>query len=599
MPAPAWARKYPPLAAAIALGLAAVLALPSTFTLPTAPTGETREFAPLVPTREQPEPPPDANLASVSLAASAAAKSGGAGGGTGAGSGGPGPAQPLLPGLAGVGRNPSTKRCVGNPPRQTEDTIAPPCVPFFNGDNGGATYEGVTRDEVRVLLYVRGGYTYPTDGTTAPSGAYVDLFDAPSESEDPVARALRAWQRYFNDRFQTYNRLVHFIVYFDNGKGRSSPEVRRAEAIDNYQQVKPFAVVSFVHGNEDDYLREMARRGVLNFGSFSFKASSFYSEFPRLIWSYAPSVEQQADQYVTYVCTKVVGKSSVLAGPDLNGRPRKLGILHTTDARYEGLLRMAEIVKARVRACGGEIEGVATFPECCWAQDNSDTGTYGQEAMADFKTKGITTILWTGGINGNFGKWATSLGYYPEWIVLGDGTLDAHHPVGLYAQLSPSFDGHAIVVSIQPLLPAFEEQQCYKAYREADDTLNDGWVEVACDHYRSLFQLFTGIQVAGPRLDPRSVDEGFHAIPHVQTNDIETPSCFYNWGDYTCVKDAIHAIWRAARTAPGAANPGCWTVIEHGRRHLADHWPQGNIDAQIKGDEPCNGYDAGSEVVVA
>src|SRR5688500_15884936 len=45
---------------------------------------------------------------------------------------------------------PRVRRCVGDPPRQTEDPQSPPCVPYWEGDNGGSTYKGVTRDEIRI-----------------------------------------------------------------------------------------------------------------------------------------------------------------------------------------------------------------------------------------------------------------------------------------------------------------------------------------------------------------------------------------------------------------------------------------------------------------
>ena len=44
------------------------------------------------------------------------------------------------------------RRCVGNPPRQTEDPQSPPCVPYFEGDNGGATYRGVTKDTITLTI---------------------------------------------------------------------------------------------------------------------------------------------------------------------------------------------------------------------------------------------------------------------------------------------------------------------------------------------------------------------------------------------------------------------------------------------------------------
>src|SRR5688572_7868513 len=43
------------------------------------------------------------------------------------------------------------RRCVGDPPRQIEDPQSPPCVPYWSGDNGGSTWRGVTRDEIRVV----------------------------------------------------------------------------------------------------------------------------------------------------------------------------------------------------------------------------------------------------------------------------------------------------------------------------------------------------------------------------------------------------------------------------------------------------------------
>src|SRR5207244_2206863 len=46
--------------------------------------------------------------------------------------------------------------CVGNPPRQTEDPLSPPCVPSFHGANGGATAAGVSATEIRVIAYLDG-----------------------------------------------------------------------------------------------------------------------------------------------------------------------------------------------------------------------------------------------------------------------------------------------------------------------------------------------------------------------------------------------------------------------------------------------------------
>jgi hypothetical protein len=209
--------------------------------------------------------------------------------------------------------------------------------------------------------------------------------------------------------------------------------------------------------------------------------------------------------------------------------------------------------------------------------------------MGQFQLSGVTTVLWPGGLNGNYGKAAAAAGYQPEWILVGDGLLDGNYPV-ILSQNSASFDGHAIILSPEVLKPGLEQQICYQAYREVDKTTPRSDVGYTCDWYVNLFQFMVGVQVAGPRLGPTSLDKGFHSIPQFQSGSPTVPACFYLPGDYTCVKDAQAEIWNASERPPGAREPGCWKAIEAGKRYLAGRWPPGNTDAQIDGSEPCNGY---------
>jgi hypothetical protein len=399
-------------------------------------------------------------------------------------------------------------------------------------------------------------------------------------------------------------------VYLSGGSNPRTPENRRADAADNYTKIKPFAVLSAAtEGAEDDYLDAMAKKGVLNFGSFGLRDENFFQRYPKLIWGYEPSIEVQVDQYANYVCNKVVNNPSVLAGGNLNAKPRKLAMIHTTDKNWPNLIGAADRIKKRVEGCGGKILKEATFPTCCLTQDNgefTDTNNVGGETptqraaadMADFQQSGITTILWPGGINGNYGKSSSGIGYFPEWVIMGDNKLDANQPIR-YSQNTQAFDHHAIVASPQTFEPNTEQQRCYQAYREADPDLPKADVGYVCEYYRNLFQLFTGIQVAGPRLGPTSIDRGYHAIPAVESTNVEVPACFYNPGDYTCVKDAQQEYWDASTTAPGATQPGCWRSIDGGKRYLAGKWPDGNINAQIKGNEPCNAHSAASRLNLA
>jgi len=579
-----WARKYPPLISILVALVLAIAVLPSALNLPQTNPTQTLEYAP-VPPEDDDVPPPAGNLSSLGLGSSSGVAEdalGGDGGGV--------PPPPPLGGGKGV--NPSTKRCVGNPPRQTEDPSSPPCVAFFDGDNFGATYQGVSGDEIRLLVYIdsRVAETGGSRGQEErPESTIIDLFEPPKagEPEHVQVDAYRAWQRYFNDRYQTYGRAVHFFLHF--GSSSTSPEARRADASEGFAQVKPFAVLTDALGNELDYVEAMARRGVLNFGSFNSKEEKFFSRFPKVVWGYKPSIELAAKTFSSYVCSKAVRNPVALSGnPGENGKPRKFGMLHTTDENYPGLIRLAELVQQQVGACGGEITRFATFEKCCLAMNNNDAGDGAATNMSEFKQSGVTTILWPGGIEGHHGRAAAAQDYYPEWLVLGDGTLDTNHPVRLSAN-TKAFDGRAITVSAEPFEPGIEQQLCYQALREAGALRPRSDMHWMCEPYRNLTQVFTGIQVAGPRLGPTSVDKGYHAIPPVRSADPQVPACFYNTGDYTCVKDTQALIWDAEGAAPGDNRPGCWRAIQAGKRYLTGEHPEGNINVNITGSEPCTG----------
>ena len=592
--APDWARKYPPLLTVAVALLIALTVLPSALNLPQSNPQETLEYAP-VPPEDENDSPPEGNLSALGLGSSSGIEGGGADGGLG---GAPPPP-------ARGGAISGNVRCSANN-QQTLDPLSPPCVPFFEGENYGKTYKGVTGEEVRLVIYIDGGINYTggsdADNRVSPSGELYDLFKTPAENmtangrnennqEHLTTKGMRVWQAYFNQRFQTYKRRVHFFVYYSSDIKRGQPEGRRADAATILEKVDPFAVLSFAsEGAEDDFLEAMARKGVLNFGSFGLRPAAFFNSYPKLIWSYSPSIEQQAESYASYVCQKVAPHPSVLAGPVLNNQHRKYGMIHTINKNQKPFIALAGLLKDKLKAeCNITIEHTSTFDNICLAQDNGDEPDTETTDMATFQQKGITTILWPGCISGNYAKTAAGSGYQPEWILMGDGLMDGNYTITI-AQAQAAFDGRAIIVTPQVVEPALAQQRCFQAFREIDKKTPNSDVSYVCDDYKNIFQFFVGVQVAGPKLTPTNVDKGFHAIPQRQSGEPTVPACFYLPGDYTCIKDAQAEIYSASSTPPGSSQPGCWKSIEFGKRYLPKTWPSGNINAQIRGNEPCNGY---------
>jgi hypothetical protein len=590
-----WARRYPPLLSIGVALLIAVAVLPSALNLPQTPPTQTLEYAPIPPDQNS-DAPPQGNFSSFGLGQSASL-SGASQTGDNSGLG----TTPVSKPTHAVIHKPSSLRCVQG--RQTDDPLSPPCVATFDGDNFGSTYQGVTGDEVRVVMYLDGGINYinssEAQNAVAPTNELYDLLKPCDPKDDGcnffINSSFKSWMRYFNDHFQTYGRVVHFWAYWSNQVNANTPSNRQADAAEINQKVKPFAVVSFAtEPYEDTFLQAMADKQVLNFGSFGGRPASFFQSHPKLIWGYQPSLDQQADQFGSYLCTKVVPfkTSTAFTDPGKGDQDRVYGFIHAgKDQGQDGLVALYNAVRSKFEGCHGHVKLDTSSPDTngCLAQDNNwKDHSYGPTAMADFQQKGITTIIWTGCIDGDWAKSANAIGYHPEWIIIGDGQLDGNGPVR-YCQCIDEFDHHAVTVTPATYEPALQQQLCYRAYREADQDLSDPDLGYVCEYYKNLFQLFVGIQVAGPRLGPTSIDQGFHAIPQRESGDPQVPACFYLQNDYTCVKDAEEEWWDASTQPPGDNRPGCWRSIQGGDRYLPNKWPAGNIDAQYAGNEPCNG----------
>jgi hypothetical protein len=598
-----WAHRYPPLLAMAVALLIALVVLPSSLNLPQTNPSTVLEYAPVPPQDDDPPPPQTSSgLSSLGLAGSSGLQGGGAPGGEGGDGADQLPDE--LPGLpAGdLGkpnqRTPGTKRCVGNPPRQTEDPLSPPCVASFDGDNFGATYQGVTGDEITILFYEDGGVgsliTSKGAQEEAPApGTVVDLDDNEKDDDYISVRNARVWLRYFNDRYQTYGRRVHGYFYFS---GADSPEGRRADAsalVSGELIPKPFAYVDNAQfrGSNQAFLDGMAKRGVLNFGTLQGLPNTFYRKYQPLVWGYYPDVERTADAYVSYLCTKVIPYPVSHSGNGDIGQPRKYGFISTSDPGSPGLQLLADYVRQGIKACGATIAEEANFPVAGYSVSAGQDPSYAAEAMARFRQANVTTILWAGGQETYFSKAAGTLRYYPEWVIDGDRIMESFFNAG---QQDKAVWNYAWVVTNVTAVGEFNKEPGVQAFREAsgpDYPQRD--IQYAMDFYLPLFQLFRAIQVAGPRLGPTSIDKGFHAIPKIKSEDPTKPAGFYDSGDYTYVKDSQVMFWDSAADNPYANDPGCYRMVRGGARSLANDWSAGDTfgSGEATPADPCNAYD--------
>ena len=593
-----WARRYPPLAVIVGALLLAVFTLPSALNLPQSNPGQTLEYAPVP--GDQGQTNPGGNLAGLGLGSSDTGSGSGVGGGAGVG----GPPPPPPPAPTGSDIHQTGKACVGSPPRQTEDPLSPPCAAYFQGDNGGATYQGVSKNEISIVLYVTGAQ-YQDVGSQGvinhPIGTCFDASSPAQRGEDYYVEAGRIWQAYFNSRYQTYNRVARVHVCFAStpdgtSNTAESPETRKQDAANELATYKPFAEIAddYYGGYISDYINAMAAHGVMSFGSEQERPNSAFSAFPQLIWSYDPSVEEHAASFSSYVCQKVVPFTTSFGDPAQRGKPRRLGLLHTSASFLPEQQLFAKLVKQQVSQCGGNFVDDQTFDfggGLNYGFDPSGDASYRQKIVASFVKNNVTTVIWAESLENGISPVAHAANYFPEWVIAGDGRLE--DLAASKTQDSAEW-ANAWTVTEQTLQHGFSRQQCVLAGQEADPQLPVTDREIPCRLYNFFRQLFDGIQVAGPHLTPSSVDAGFHAIPGHPSSSPDVPACFYRTGEYTCIKDAIPMWWDSNATSPYSSQKGCYRVPESGRRYLAGAWPSGDVPAQRNAaDDTCTSYVSG------
>lgn len=599
-----WLRRYPPLVTfAVALVIMLVI-MPSALNLPQSNPTTVLEYAPIPPEDEDQPPPQEGSLSTLGLGTSDTLETGAAADDV----------KPTKPG-EGTTTTPIVKRCVDDPDtgaRQTEDPNAPPCVPFFTGDNGGATFRGVTKDEIKVVLYTDAYQAFGGDSgyeSTPPSGEICDVDSEPDDTKDvgcmngegtsdgDTVQVARALSKYFNERYQTYDRHVHFYIYWSAASG---PTGRRSDVQDIYERIGPYSVIDYtIFGDAPPMIEAAIKRQMTVYGSFPALPNKTYRENAPYLWGFWPDVEHSSALFYDYFCKRVAPfKVNHSGNADDMGKERKYGLLNTSDQSYPGQRYFASVVKEKLKkGCPTgpvNIVGEYTYPINGFSvQTDPEQLAKAQKNVALMQNDEVTTVVWLNGYDADHSKSASAANYFPEWVVAGDLTGDQTEEGATQDQEAWQY---AWTMSHYIREDKLEEAPCHQAVLEGDPYVTPEDELAACALYRGFFMLFRGIQVAGPFLTPDAVDQGNHQIARVNSTDPRIAACFFDPGDYTCVKDSQESWWD-----PDVENPngdatlrGCWRMSAvgsppvGGRRFLAGNWPQGDDVFKRNGDVPCN-----------
>ncbi len=478
------------------------------------------------------------------------------------GDGEPDPVQPGAPapgpqsqggGVAAAG---DTSHCKGG--QQTDVTFnAPPCAPKFEGDNGGATYQGVSGDKVLVIDF-QCQPNEQVDAILATQGL------AASKQESDAFRAAAA--KYLNETYEFYGRTLEIKPVVGDCTLTPPDPAKSRQAATEVAKMQPFAVIHYAGGPETHDV--WARNGIISLGG-PHQVNSFYNGRRPFRYDVFIDGTQSADIIAEYYCKKLAAGTATNAGsvihPTIGGRttPRKLAVV-VPDNGNGSTVPNAQRVQQRVQECSGK-----EVPLFTYASDINRATEQTRATVAGLIDAQVTTVVCmcdpiapvflTQGMTQN--------SYFPEHMLAGLGLLDFDKLGRLYdaAQWTHAFGPSHLVTPVP-----HEQTDASKIWRAAG---NSGLPCQSCNLPWGYFSLIGGmIQGAGPNLNPLTVEKSLlTSAPRggfEQTggrNDIYLIK--FGKDDYTAISDFREVFWDANAVSTIDNQRGAYVNIDDGRRY--------------------------------
>ena len=490
------------------------------------------------------------------IAALHAASSGTAGIGNGIGNQGPPGLGGNGPGGGGASNVPrSCPFGFGNPPRQTFSVYSAPCAAAWHGNNGGATYQGVTDDTVRIAV----GDPDTGWGTDGPVPTTV------TSNESAGERTLTVIQDWLNSRYQFYGRRLQF--YLVNGSETPSNEVAAAdEAADEWH------VFGGAEGREAT-MTEFARQKMVDFGdTIDQLPASYYNSHDPWLYGIGMDSTELSQLDAEMICKQLWGRNASYAGdPTMQTQKRKLGLMILDDGSYSQVQGMMQ--QDMAQDCGASFAAVVGF------HSSTVVGAEGDQqatatAVAKMRAAGVTTVV-------SAIDWVTAIavtneaageGYVPEWYYSGAGSIDNN---GTSRDQNQTEWGHAFGVTSFEIPRPLQDTDCYRVYVSIDPS-NTPDSLVCSNHFFEYVEIANAIQQAGPHLTPQTFQQGLFSM------GIRPPNPNWSIGggfgpDHHSYADVVSIIWWNPSATAVDGNAGSWEYVENGARYAPGQIPTGDL----------------------
>jgi ABC-type branched-subunit amino acid transport system substrate-binding protein len=442
---------------------------------------------------------------------------------------------------------------------------APPCVAPFTGKNGGSTSQGVTGNEIKVVVYTGDPQKDPLlAGQLRAAGASLDV--------GAIRDTFSGYIDIYNKMFELYGRKIVPEFYLATGAG-SDTAAAKADAI-AIGDKKPFAVLGGPAQSTTVFADELAHRGVLCLGTCALAVPQKLSDANKpYVFTDGPSPEEAATLTAEFIGKQVGKGKAQYAGDDATkNKNRVYGIVHynTPDGQYDGLF---DTLKAGLKKYGIKAKADQSFfLDLSRAQETART------VITKMKDAGVTTIIYTGDpiMPGSITKEATAQDFHPEWIVGPSVLADTSIFARTYDQTQWA---HAFGVALVPGRTPETLNGSYTLYQWFHGTKppNNTYQVIS----PGVLLLARGVTLAGPKLTPQTFRDGLFRYPPSGGDPINPQQSwgkhgFWPFPDYYGSDDAGMLWWDPSAQGQdeiGQVGNGLYRYADGAKRYTRGKFP--------------------------
>jgi len=396
---------------------------------------------------------------------------------------------------------------------------APPCVPAWSGDNGGATAPGVTASTITI--------SYREEGESSDVNAVRSIMPGVLPTDSQVLYDLNVFLQAFNKEYELYGRHVVLKPYTAQGDAMqemvgqdtqgAQEDAATAASMGAFADLTPLPT--------GPYDQALVQNHVIAMNQLLTSNQYLHSSAP-YAYSMIPTLDDLGQLLVTMGCN--IGSSNVSFAEDssLNGKPRIFGAILLEDPQYQGLEN--EMVNG-LKQCGVKIPVVVNY-----TLDLSTIQQQMQNAISQMKANNVTTILCGCDPVGNIyvTQAADQQNYGPEWF-------SEWLPPQFERLYSQDQWAHSVEVGLGPSIPE-QNEESYKVFKMVNPGGEPAEAQFWYIYYQLLY-LFNGLQAAGPDLTPATLLAGYQHLPQSQLGQVGQWT--YGSGIYWPFSEAQISYW--------------------------------------------------------